>query len=50
MIKPYGDGPKQAYYTFWLSVIVGGFGFVSVLLSLVQIYGQFKTTAPSVTG
>jgi hypothetical protein len=50
MIKPYGDGPKQAYYTFWLSVIVGGFGFVSILLSIVQIYGQFKTTAPSVTG
>ena len=50
MIKPYGDGPKQAYYTFWLSVIVGGFGFASVILSIVQIYAQFKTTAPSVSG
>jgi hypothetical protein len=50
MIKPYGDGPKQAYYTFWLSIIVGGFGLVSVLLSIVQIYAQFKTNPPSLTG
>ena len=48
-LKPYGDGPKQPYYGFWLSVYVGAFGLISVVLSIVQIYGQFKPPTPAAT-